>query len=147
MGVLDKFAKLVGGGRVVVKLDEPPAAGNAGAAVKTLIAELRPTLASQIQKGSTDEVLEAVLTRDQLESCEEILEPVLGEPAKPFGQSPAFDKALITLVDSRGGIRKDQCLYLCRYEDDFVAFAALWPWSGGDNITLRVGVYEEPYPA
>ena len=89
-----------------------------------------------------DVYLEAIVSQDALDAGCRILEAVLGPPAKPFGVKASFEGEVQALVDSRGGIQKNQALYLRRYEDDRIAFAALWPWSDGRRVTLKLGIYD-----
>ncbi len=145
MGILDGIIKLFGGSRTLVRLDETPAPGTAEAAVQPLITDLRNALSPELRSATTRAYLEAVITRDQLEPCMEILTKTLGSPAKQFDERAAFEKTVRAMVDSRGGIMKDQCLYLRRFEDGRVAFAALWPWSSPNRITVKVGVYDEEH--
>ncbi|MCZ6794924.1 MAG: hypothetical protein O7J95_15070 [Planctomycetota bacterium] len=145
MGILGRVIEMVGGRRTVVRLDEAPASGAAEAAVRPLIAELRRAVSPEIRSASTKVYLEGVITRDRLASCTEIVSEALGSPAKPFDERAAFDRTVRAMVDSHGGINKDQCLYLRRFEDGRVAFAALWPWSSSNRITVKVGVYDEEH--
>ena len=144
MGLLSVVAKVLGD---VTCLDAPPATGNASASVGPLIVDLRKVPSTEIRDGSTAEYLEVVLQRARLEEFTRILDAFFGPPAKPFGQRPRFYRPLRRLVESRGGIMKDQCLYLRHYDDQYVAFAALWPWGNSEKITLKVGVYGETLPS
>ncbi len=132
---------MLGGQRTVITLDAPPAEGTARAAVASLITSLQPALSTP--RSQTEGYLEGVFLRSQLDRISEVLAGTLGAPAKPFGQPPSFDKALKALIETHGGIMKNQCLYLRQFEDGFVSFAALWPWSDEGNITLKLGVYDE----
>ena len=143
MKVLDTVFTLFGCSRTLLRLDDTPAPGSAETAVMPLIADLRRSVSPEVRSETTEVYLECVITRNRLEACMEILLRVLGPAAKPFDEKVAFEKTLRAMVDSRGGILKDQCLYLRRYEDDHVAFAALWPWADPESITLKVGVYDE----
>ena len=147
MGLLSIVGKVLGGNKEVICLDAPPAAGNASTSVRPLIADLREAPSTEIRGNSTADYLEVVLQRERLEEFTRILDAFLGPPAKPFGQRPRFDRPLRQLVESRGGILKGQCLYLRRYEDHHVAFAALWPWGDPETITLKVGVYDATFPS
>ena len=142
MGVLNSLMELFGGSRTLVGLDETPAPGAAEAAIRPLIVELRRAVSLEVRSATTKVYLEGVLTRELLDRCTEILSKTFGPPAKPFDQRVAFEKTLRDMVESQGGIMKNQCLYLRRYEDSRIAFAALWPWSTPIEITLKVGVYD-----
>ena len=56
--------------------------------------------------------------------------------AATIASSPA---ALLAIVERSGGLRGDQ-LAFCSGDGTPVAFALWWPWGGGDNISLRIGV-------
>lgn len=145
MGLFDSLKALVGGGGARVQLDdEPPAPGEADAAVTALIADVKQAIELELREGCSDTYLEAVLKSDALDACSEVLAKAFGPPKKPFGERPAFDRTLSALIQSKGGIEKGQCLFLRQYADERIAFAALWPWSSGAEITLKLGVYATP---
>jgi hypothetical protein len=143
MALVDLLSRFLGRGQPPISLDAPPASGAAREATVPLIRRLREQLPLELRSETTTDYLEGVLPAAALESSRAILEEVLGPPAKPFGARPRFEAALEKLVDSRGGIEKGQCLFLRRFADGRVAFAALWPWSGGERVTLKVGVYDQ----
>ena len=87
--------------------------------------------------------LEAVILRQDLTRCCELLQGVLGPPLKDFGQSVTFEPRIQQVVAVIGGIRIDQCLFFAKGEDHQVAYAALWPWASEPNrVTLKVGLIE-----
>ena len=141
MGILSAINRVFDGKKNVVGLDEPPAPGLARATVGAVSSKLRQSLSIEVRKA-VDVYLEAVLTLDALDRGCAILEDALGPPAKPFGAKACFTAEVQALVDSRGGIHKNQALYLRRYEDNRIAFAALWPWSDGRRVTLKLGIYD-----
>lgn len=142
MGMFDALKAMVGTGGTPVTLDIEPAAGEAEPAVTALIAEIKSSIEPSLRDSCTRSYLEAVLVVAQRDPCVELLSGVLGEPSKPFGTRPQLDEAMDAMVASRGGIDTNQCLFLRRYSDGRVAFAALWPWSNGASITLKLGVYD-----
>ena len=144
MGVISAVVGILRGSKLVVQLDAPPAAGSAAEAVGPLITTLRATVPIQIRSGSNKECLDAVIQREKLEVFSGILSEVFSEPAKPFDVRASFSGSLDGLVESGGGIAKDQCLYLRLFEDGYVAYAAFWPWGDKNQITMKVGVYSEP---
>ena len=123
-----------------VTLDEAPAAGEAQAATSALITDLRTTQPKELRGESTAQYLEAVIDGDRLEEYSQILTKAFGEPCKPFGVRAEFTPALAKMIDTMGGVMKTQCLYLRRYADNRIAFAALWPWGNPSSITLKVGI-------
>ena len=141
MGILSAIHRVFDGKKTAVRLDDPPAPGLAREAVRSLSAQLRESLSIEV-RSAVDVYLEAVVQQDALGAGCRILEAALGPPAKPFGAKASFEAELQERVDSRGGIHKNQALYLRRYEDGRVAFAALWPWSDGRRVTLKLGIYD-----
>lgn len=143
MRVLSAVLEVFSTSKALIDLDEPPAAGEAHAITRAMVADLCRLLPQEIRPESTH-YLEAVIQRGRLEEYCQILAAVFGEPCKPFGVRPKFVPPLAERIDAVGGIMKKQCLYLRRFEDDRVAYAALWPWHDADSITLKVGVFDEP---
>jgi len=141
MGILSAINKVLDGKKLAVRLNDPPAPGRAPDAVRATSTRLRESLSIEVRKA-VDVYLEAVLTSDALDEACRILEDALGPAAKPFGAKATFERALQEQVDSRGGIQKNQALYLRVFEDGRVAFAALWPWSDGRRTTLKLGIYD-----
>lgn len=141
MGIFDAFTALVGT-RPVVSLDSTPAAGDAETALRALIKEVRAEIEIERRAGGT-RTLDCLITPEVIEACGELLTRHLGEPIKPFGKKVKFDDALQALIDSKGGIAKNQCLFLRQFEDGRILYAALWPWVGGVDITLKIGTYDE----
>ena len=146
MGVLDGILGLFRG-KGAIALDEAPAAGEARAVSRALIAALREAQPREVRAASTSEYLDAVVDRTRLEEYCEILAQTLGEPCKPFGVRGKFVHALAEKIDAVGGVERNQCLFLRRFEDDDIAYAALWPWGDAKSITLKVGVFQGPVPA
>ena len=144
MGILDTIRSLAGTrGRTVTLVADEVAAGEAGAGVTALIAAVKASIGLRLRDCCTDTYLEAVLELSQRDSCVALLSRVLGEPSKPFGERAVFEDQVDAMVASRGGIDTNQCLFLRRYSDGRVVFAALWPWSNGVTVTLKVGVYDD----
>ena len=146
MGIFSTLKQVLGGGSArTVRLDRVAAKGSAVIAAKALIEDLRTVLKLNVRATSSGAYLEGVIRRDQLDDCCTTLERVVGRPEKPFDERVTFAPALQRLVDSRGGIERNQCLYLRRFGDDHVLFAAIWPWSDPRKLTLKVGVYDWKY--
>ena len=142
MGMLETLRSIVGGGASPVRLDAPALPGEAHTAMIALIADVKASIAPSLRDSCTDNYLEAVLELPQRDPTVALLTRVLGEPSKPFGKRAAFADDLSAMIESRGGIDTNQCLFLQRYTDGRVAFAALWPWSNGVTLTLKLGVYD-----
>ncbi len=59
----------------------------------------------------------------------------LGPAVKPAGAAPSRDHA--KLAKNFGGIRKDQTLFLKKFENCSI-MAMLWPWQDSEHITLKL---------
>ena len=91
-------------------------------------------------RTTSDEYLEGVLEKEQLNVCAQLLEKALGPPAKPFDSAPNVEERLVPAIKKIGGIRKEQCLYLKALDAQRMGYAVLWPWeSDPSQITLKVG--------
>ncbi len=110
----------------------------------SLIEELREALRMEIRANSQGlEYLEAVLDRKDLELLNSLLEKHLGPAAKESGKEANLPEEIKELVDSLGGLRKEQSFFY-RREGDRVTYAALWPWeSNPDKITLKSGARKD----
>ena len=142
MGLIDTVTAWIGN-QPTITLEQEPARGTGDAALRALIAELREAIPMQRRGGGT-RTLDCVLAAKVLEDCGDILVQTFGEPVKSFGQRVKFAPELRERIDSKGGIAKNQCLFLRRFEDGRIAFAALWPWAGCEDVTLKIGLYDEP---
>ena len=109
--------------------------------IRPLIESLSKALALEVRATpQSGESLEAVLDRQELQRCYQILSDALGSPAKEFGEAATFEPKLKQAVDTIGGIRLDQCLFLKQCEGGQLAYAALWPWaSDPKRVTLKIG--------
>ena len=125
-----------------IALAEPPAAGEAQPVASNLITVLGEMQPKEVRHESTDDYLEAVIRGERLEEYSLVLAKIFGEPCKPLGVRPRFAGPLAKQVAAIGGVTQKQCLFLRRFEDDRVAYAALWPWSDPKSITLKVGVLD-----
>jgi len=99
-------------------------------------------LLGQVQQSECQEVrtreddyCEVVVTRTQLESVGAYLQSYFGIPFKPEGEQPGPEA--MSYTKPYGGIFKDQVLYH-RKNDRGVEMALLWPWGGGDPVTLKI---------
>ncbi len=138
MGILRNLRGALGRKQNAVRLDDPPAPGAASEAVASVSEEIRGSLPIEV-RTAIDGYLEAVVTPEALEGCNRVLEAAFGPAVKPFGVKATFERELQAQVDTHGGVEKNQALYLRRYADGRTAFALLWPWSGGQHVTLKLG--------
>jgi hypothetical protein len=142
MGILKAVGRALGVSKVTVSRSGIGCSGTATEVIPPLIVAISALGPRETRRVSTEQYFEGVITKERLGEFTALLEEAFGAPAKPFGSRGDFEGDLEALVDSRGGIDKGQCLYIRSYEDDGrVAFAALWPWSDGHSITLKVGIY------
>jgi hypothetical protein len=123
--------------RVFYKTHNPKREGKA----MNMIEELKGTLRMEIRSNSKElEYLEAVLQKKDLELLHSLLTKHLGSAAKESGEEKNLPKEIEKLVDSLGGLRKEQSFFY-RQEGQHILYAAIWPWqSNPDKITLKSGV-------
>lgn len=112
--------------------------------VKSLVESLRKAVPMLIRSApSTDDYLEGVLSRQDLQGCYALLCDALGPPIKEFGKAAKFGSDTQRIVERIGGIRIDQCLFLKQEAGGQTIYASLWPWaSDPTRITLKTGVVE-----
>jgi hypothetical protein len=108
-----------------------------------LIQEIKQTLRMEIRPNSQgSKYLEAVMNTKDIELLNSLLKRYLGSAAKERGKEVKLPKEIEELVDSLGGLRKEQSFFY-RQEGHRVIYAALWPWeSDPTKITLKSGVSE-----
>ena len=108
----------------------------------SLIEEIKQALSMEIRANSQGlEYLEAVLDRKELGLLNSLLEKHIGPAAKESGKEANLPEEIKELVDSLGGLRKEQSFFY-RQDGDHVIYAALWPWGSNPNkITLKSGVW------
>ncbi len=144
MGLLDSVLSVFGGKVATVDLMDAPASGDAIHAVHAVIAKMKDLEPHETRRCSTADYLELVVNGERIDEYCDYLDEIFGEPAKDFGARYRFSPAVDELVGSIGGIAKEQSIYLRRFDAGFVAYAALWPWSDPESVTLKVGVFEQP---
>jgi hypothetical protein len=83
----------------------------------------------------SEEFVELVFQRQEVDEWQRILMAFLGPPVKPEGQSPSEKDLLLT--SKTGGIRIDQTLFEKEFEDETI-IAKFWPWKDNIHITLRM---------
>jgi hypothetical protein len=108
-----------------------------------MIDEIKETFQMEIRPNSRGaDYLEAVVKTGDLELLNSLLERYLGSAAKERGKEANLPKEIVELVDSLGGLRKEQSFFY-RQEGHRVIYAALWPWeSNPSKVTLKAGVSE-----
>ena len=83
----------------------------------------------------SEDYFEAVIGKERLEGMVRVLESIFGIPAWPSGKKLLKDTE--KLVKNVGGLRAGQTLYLLHGEE-CSAFVMLWPWQGGERITIKM---------
>ena len=78
---------------------------------------------------------ECVVTNQNLQLLNPMLEEFFGKPRKPAGASTAGDVA--DLASDYGGILKNQTLYYVS-KDGFSNVGLIWPWSDGQSTTVKI---------
>jgi len=108
-----------------------------------MIEEIKETFKMEIRSNSQgSEYLEAVINTKDIELLNSLLKRYLGSAAKERGKEATLPKEIEELVDSLGGVRKEQSFFY-RREGNQVIYAAIWPWeSDPTKITLKSGVSE-----
>jgi hypothetical protein len=108
-----------------------------------MIEEIKETFKMEIRSNSQgSEYLEAVINTKDIELLHSLLNRYLGSAAKERGKKANLPKEIEELVDSLGGVRKEQSFFY-RQEGNQVIYAVLWPWeSDPTKITLKSGVSE-----
>jgi len=108
-----------------------------------MIEEIKETFRMEIRPNSQgSEYLEAVMSTKELELLNSLLKGYLGSAAKERGKKANLPKEIEGLVDSLGGLRKEQSFFYKR-DGHRVIYAALWPWESDPmRITLKCGVSE-----
>ncbi len=142
--MLGALIKSLFGPTPLVELNGPRATGEALPALQQMIRDVQVLEPREIRPESGAEFLDVVILRESLEDYETILQGLFGKPAKAFDENCRFPDDLDAGIDLIGGIDKDQCLYLRRFEDDRTLYAVLWPWGDPEKITLKLGRLDEP---
>jgi hypothetical protein len=109
----------------------------------TLIEEIKEAMTLEIRSNPQgSEYLEAVINTKDIELLYSLLKKYLGPAAKERGEEANLPEEIQNMVDSLGGLRKDQSFFY-KQEGHQVIYAAIWPWGSNPNkITLKCGVTE-----
>ncbi len=105
-------------------------------------------LKGEVKKISFDAVradkkdyFEAVVAKGKLSALLEVLDKAFGPPAWP--SKKGLSGEIKATIDDFGGIENGQTLYY-QGEGRRSAFAMLWPWQNGEQITLKLASAQEP---
>jgi hypothetical protein len=86
-------------------------------------------------RAQAADYFEAVISKTSLDPLHKIFTAYFGPPLKPEGHAPSGEAN--RCAKPYGGIRKEQTMYF-RQDGDHSECALLWPWSGGDRITIKI---------
>jgi hypothetical protein len=108
-----------------------------------MIDEIKETFRMEMRPNSRgSDYLEAVMDAKDIELLNSLLKRYLGPATKERGKEANLPKGIEELVDSLGGLRKEQSFFY-RQEGHQVIYAALWPWeSNPTKLTLKSGISE-----
>ena len=101
---------------------------------RDLLAQIQ-TIKFEESRAQSEDYFEAVISKAGLDPLHKIFTAYFGFPLKPEGHSPSGEAR--RCAKPYGGIRKDQTMYF-RQDGDYSECVLLWPWSGGDRITIKV---------
>lgn len=68
------------------------------------------------------------------------VEQVMSAPVKSSAGRLPPELTASGVLDAMGGIRGNQTLYLKSAGGDLSLYVAFWPWGGGDQFTIKIGV-------
>lgn len=110
-----------------------------------MIKELKGNLKMEMRSDSEGkEYLEAVLEEKEVKRLYSLLRKHLGPAAKECGAEANLPEEIQELVDSLGGLRKEQSFFF-KQEAHQITYAAIWPWQSNPNkITLKSGISKLP---
>ncbi len=110
-----------------------------------LVDEIKAALELEARTSSdAGDYFEAVFMAKDMARLSAILEKEFGKPLKPPLENVSFTKEARKIVDSIGGLRREQTFYLKSETENRYFYAALWPWeSDPSKITLKMGIYRE----
>ena len=105
-----------------------------------LVDEIKGAMELEVRtQQDTGMFFEAVFQAKDLEKLLTLLQKCIGEPMKPAGKTVRFPRDVAKIVDSMGGIRREQSFYIKKEESGDYICAALWPWqSDPSKITLKM---------
>lgn len=75
-----------------------------------------------------------------LKEVRSAVERVMSAPVKSSTGRLPPELAESRALDAMGGIRGDQTLYLKSLGGDISLYVAFWPWGGGAQFTIKIGV-------
>ena len=96
-----------------------------------------------VKKHETRFANEVALVAPALEvaAVAAVVERYVPEAAKHAGASPSAELAASKTVAAMGGVRSDQTLYLKPVDSQISFYVAFWPWGGGKQFTIKIGIH------
>lgn len=71
-----------------------------------------------------------------------VVSRVMGDPVKRAHKPLPQTLAGTRVLDAMGGVRGEQTLYMKSLTGGLFLYVAYWPWGGGDQFTVKIGVLE-----
>ena len=106
--------------------------------------EIQKAMEVEVRASEADEYFEAVFEAKDMEKLSTVAKAALGEPVKPPGKNVKLAADVEELVESMGGLRREQSFYF-KKENGGYTYMALWPWqSNPSKITLKMGIGSFP---
>ena len=99
-----------------------------------LLAKIK-TVSCEEVRAMGDEYCEVVVSKANMQGMTNVLLEYFGQPLKPEGKETGKEAGAI--AKPYGGVYESQTLYFRKNESDSVV-ALLWPWSGGNPVTIKV---------
>jgi len=93
-------------------------------------------LNSDIKSNAVEFFFEAVYSRDVFEQLETCLESYFGKPLKPPQQLPTPESD--AFAGRYGGAKEGQTLYVLKRNGSHADIALIWPWSSGQQFTVKL---------
>ncbi len=88
----------------------------------------------------SEDYVERVFLRKNIEQWEEILTDILGPAVKKDGEKTT--QLFFDLTINYGGILEDQTLFYKKFEENSV-IAMFWPWKDNHQVTLKIACFKE----
>ena len=83
----------------------------------------------------SEDYVERVFLKEDLEKWEEIVTDLLGPAVKRAGEETALSFSELTI--DYGGLLDDQILYYKEFEDTSL-IVMFWPWKDDNQVTLKI---------
>lgn len=88
----------------------------------------------------SQDFVERVFLKGDIEQWEAILTNILGPPVKQLGEKTTQFFSDLTI--NYGGLQDDQILFYQKCEENSM-IAMLWPWKDNNQVTLKIACFKE----